>query len=1132
MLRPFLLVGVGGSGGKTLRGARKALQLKLEQEKWRGGWPDAWQFLHIDSPISQDGLDFPAPLLPKEQYLSLVPSGVGYETIYESVKNTMDARSVKDLERALPSPQEVTVSVYTGAGAFRAIGRAISAAALGEIQTKIKSVISRMQTGTASAQLAELTRHLGIPVSGKVDPSILIVSSIAGGSGAGQFIDVAEAIKSAAANQTWTEDMFALLYAPDVFEKLKSKAIAPNALGAIVETMSGFWNPTLSEATAALYRGQGLIPSSSPKYRIGPAFPYIVGRKNSLVDFDDQSDVYLAVASSIATWMTDNKIQDKLSAYTVANYQSKAPTLPDETKLRVSGLEASPFSSMGFGRVSLGLERFFEYSAERLAKASLENLLNKHIEEDMLLAEKTEEQWRQDKADLAFGGFLSDSGLDQQTQETNQVLVALRPGADEFQARMKAAIEQSARGGMPQGGHPYSAWVERIHNGFEVNLPTLLSDYRNALLAKVRDWVDESPERILGLSAQTIARQGLPVTVELLGRTIRHSQQALGELEQERRQFLAEAENLKTLITQSMQAASAMATIPPNNPAVAQGVYQAQLALFRRAEAELRDVAAAVVKDFVTNFLEPLRQVLSGSMNTLRDAANDPKLPDGRTNPYSSWPTGSDGAVPRRFRPAPNERLLIDHSTYGKVFDRLVEQTVSDPKRDARRVVLDEFMMGAYGIEGLTDLRPDQQWKLIEIDQMWVPQERQFQSREGAFQPAKFDFLTDHIEYVERAKLWLNIPGRTFSAFLDQTLAEWLGDDSDKAQQVTRHAKFVKEFDAAVASAEPLVEKNQKLLVTTHTNVADDNEVLFSSIPVAEGDTLFDPLKEVLTKYGVWDDALSPEWFVGGTGASTVRQIDIFSTTGYPVQPMTLGSVMNPIAKAWLADSGQRDSRSNFMMWRRGRPLSESIPASPDVWPKMLTGWYVAKLFGYIKQDKDDPSFDEKGPRLSLWIDGGKKHVGFPYPLYFPNVAPTPDYPGIVMESLSIALVNCYSEGSLDPLLPYKKLAQMGDIQARDGVLQHWVRKGEKKDRDAPAVKEDWAGSSANDASQRKQMCVEFFKKQLVEFDSYIERQDPHGDVRAYPVSWELRVEIRNSLNDLIKLIPTIEEGDDDEYFA
>ncbi len=1136
MLRPFLVVGVGGSGGKTLRGVRKALQLKLEQEHWRGGWPDAWQFLHIDSPISQDGLEFPAPLLPKDQYLSLVPSGVGYEVIYESIRNKVDGRNVKDVERALPSPIDVNVPIHMGAGAFRAIGRAISAASLDSIQEKIRGSLNRMQTGTASAQLAELTRHMGIPVSGQVTPTALLVSSIAGGSGAGQFLDVAEALKSAANNEPWTEDMFGILFAPDVFENLGRREIPANALGAIVETMSGFWNRSLSESSDALHRGHGLIPSSSPRYRIGPAFPYIVGARNSLVSFGDQSDVYMAVSSSIATWMTDNKVQDKLSAYTVTNYSAKAPTLEDKTGLRKTGKtnpEPAPFSSMGFGRVSLGLERFFEYGAERLARSALENILYKHIEEDKLLAEKTEEQWRQQKADLSFGAFLQDAGLDQQTQENNQVLNSLRPSADELQARMKAAIESAARGGMPQGGHTYSGWVERIYNGYEVNLPSLLGENRANLVAQVRDWVDQIADTIMGLTAQTISRQGLPVTAELLARTVRHSRQAITELEQEQRQLNAEAENLKTLITQAIQPASSMANIPPNNAAVAQGIYQAQIAFYRKCEADLREISAELIADFLTNFLEPLRHMLSGATNTLRENVNDPKLGDGRQNPYSSWPDAADQTVPKRFKPAPNERLLIEYTTYRDEFDRLVKQTVSDPKRDAKRVVLDEFMMGSYGIEALDGLRDDQQWKLIDVDQMWVPQNRQFQSREGAPQPARFDFLTDHMEYVDRAKLWLSIPGRTFNAYLDQTLSEWLGDDSDKSVQAQRHTKFIKEFDAAVASAEPLVQRNQKLVVAVHGQEGSENEVLFSAIPVGVGDSLFEPLKDVLIKYfGEW----SPEFesfFVGRTGAPNVRQIDAFTVTGYPVQPMTLGSVMQPIAKEWLASSGDRDSRGNFMKWRRGRPLPESIPASPDIWRQMVAGWFVAKMFGLLKLDKDtsDPALEEKGPKLSIWVDGGQKHVGFPYPLYYAGIAPTPDLLGVAMESMTVALVNSYSEGSLTPLVPYQRLTDLGDVVSGDSALHHWIRKGTPRHPDAPTPKAENAGSGSMTAGERKEACIAYMQSELSKFEAYMERQDKYGDIRTYPVSWEIRKEIRDGLNKILQAIPGIEEYDEDADF-
>jgi hypothetical protein len=64
MLSKFLLIGVGGSGGKTLRALRNNLELKLSQANWADGVPMGWQMLHIDSPVIQDGTGFPAPMMP------------------------------------------------------------------------------------------------------------------------------------------------------------------------------------------------------------------------------------------------------------------------------------------------------------------------------------------------------------------------------------------------------------------------------------------------------------------------------------------------------------------------------------------------------------------------------------------------------------------------------------------------------------------------------------------------------------------------------------------------------------------------------------------------------------------------------------------------------------------------------------------------------------------------------------------------------------------------------------------------------------------------------------------------------------------------------------------------------------
>ena len=1131
MLRPFLLVGVGGSGGKTLRGIRKALELKLEQAGWQGGWPEAWQFLHVDTPLSADGLDFPAPLLPKEQYLSLVPVGVDYEAVYNGITGKVDPNYVNDIEKPLPSPKEVKVPIVMGAGAFRAIGRTISAASLSEIQSKARQAIGKMDTATALSGLTSLTRFLGIPEAGsKTLPTAIIVSSIAGGSGAGQFIDVAEAVKSASNNQEWADHMFSILYAPDVFEQLGAMgAIAPNSLGAISEMMSGFWNQNPSQATRELMKGQGLIVSSSPAYRIGPNYPYIIGRKNGLVDFGGQSEVYLAVSASIATWMTDHEIQDKLSAYTIANYSSKAPHLTDNTRLRRPGLDPAPFSSLGFGRVSLGLEKFFEYSAERLAKSAVENLLLKHLEQDPMCAEKTAPQWIQEYADRAFPAFLGDSGLNEITTDNNQVIDAMRPDIEEVVAKLKSAIDANGRAGLgkPKEGHSLNTWIDRILNTFENNSTLLLGEIRTSREAQIRGWVSSMPDKLISLVTQTAARQGLPVTEELLGRLAKQSLEAVNELSKERAHLISEAASLSTLLAQAMQKAAGMSEIKPNNPAVLEAIKQAEYSLRRRAEADLRADAAEILQDLISNFIEPLTRTIAGAKATLFERAEDPRLIDGRENPYRQWPNFQENEVPKKFAPAPNERLLVSHQGYSKLFDDLINKTVNDPRVNARSVVLGEFTMGTYGMKELIDLQEDKKWSLIEYGEtIWIPLNRNFQSREGAPQPARFSFLSDQMGYFDRAKLWLRIPGRAFDAFLKQSIPDWIKGGGDESEQAKRITLFIKEFDAAVASSDPLVELNNKLLVEAHTNAASEKQTIISAIPIAASSPIYEGLKDVLVRYKIWDNAASPKWFVGGTQGAGVKQIDIFSMTGYPVQPMVLGSVMAPIAQEWVSNASSSVTRANFMQWRRGRSLGEAIPAAPTVWNQMLRGWFVAKLFSQLKDESiKDSAFKEKGPKIGVWVDPGKKFVDFPYPLLYPNIAPVMDYPGIIMESLSIALVNCYVQTSLAPLDPYHRLLELGGQNGQAvSELSDWINTGAFHDGATPAINEDRAGSSSSSPEDRKTKCITFLEKELASFNKHMDKLDPHGDIRAYPVSWEIRSEIRKALEDIILSIRAIEE--------
>lgn len=1132
MLRPFLLVGVGGSGGKTLRAIRQGLKARLQQEGWDKGLPEAWQFIHVDSPVSQDGLEFPAPLLPNEDYLSIVPRGVNYATVYEAVKGKAEAKFVTDIEKPLPSEREVDIPIELGAGAFRAIGRTIAVAALDKVHARTRAALTRMQTGSAEGELKSLSELLNSPGDEKHSPTVIIVSSIAGGSGAGMFIDVAEAVKSAAAGQPWAERSFALLFAPDVFEELGIvEKIAPNALAAIAETMSGYWNTTATEATQSFYRSAGLLPFQTASSKIGPAFNYIVGKRNGTVDFETQSGVYKAVATSVCTWMTDSKIQDKLSAYAVANFTSNALSLQDMTALKRPAMDAPPFSSLGFARISLGMERFVEYSSERLAKQTLNTVLKRHLETDPDLKEKTEEQWKVHHADLSEGRFFTDSLLNELTEANNQILDALAPESDwvEPQVTFKHAIQTQVEPAVKAAGVDLGTWVSLVANAYEVNLPGSLEQLRTIRNGRIRKWVETMPSHILTVITRYIGEQGLPVVVELLKRLIEQCQNAKVELLDERNRHLADASGLQRYLAEAFPPSVASnSAIPKNHPSVAMAYFKAQSCFGWRGLADLKQDASDLLEDFVSHFLKPLQKELAGGAALLEERVNDPKLVDLRKNTFREWPDFASNDVSTRYVPAPNERLLIDHTAYPKEFDRLVQQTVQDKHVDAKRVVVNQLVSGLHGLESLNTLRPEQKWEILSQTQPWFPQARDFQVREGAPSEARFNFVADHMEYIGFAAKWLNMPGQPFKAYLDQRLATYLNNDSDKAEQAKRQAKFVKEFQAAVASADPLVQLDPALTTAIHSQAANDKSVVFSSIPVSPNDALFEPLKNILVNYKYWNDKQSQDWFQGAGAAASARYIDIFTQTSYPVQPIVMSSVMEPISKTWGAAAKQKISRTNFMKWRRARTLAESIPAAPDVWRQMLRGWYVARLLNQVEQDKNDVSFEEMGPKVSVWVDPGNKHVNFPYPLMYPDIAQVADMPGIILESLTVALANCYAERGLKPLMPYHRLLKLGGATTQlDRELYEWIAKGKVAAAGAPALDEKRCGSAAMTMADRQAKCVAYLQGELEKFNAKMDLLDPFADPRSYPVSWEIRLDIVKALENLISSINSVEEEDE-----
>ncbi|MCF8550314.1 MAG: hypothetical protein K9G09_05430, partial [Pontimonas sp.] len=744
-------------------------------------------------------------------------------------------------------------------------------------------------------------------------------------------------------------------------------------------------------------------------------------------------------------------------------------------------------------------------------------LLSKHISTDPELKEKKEEQWIEHFTALNEGAFISDSQLDELTETNNQVIEALQPDTSELQARLKSAISSAVASGMPKGGHSFDKWVALIVNGFEVNQPALLDDLSKLRHEKCRQWVEKMPDHVLGLVSKTISQQGLAVTSKLLERLIAQVRAAAAELLEERAHHIRDAGQINHTVSQAMGPASSMNAIPVNHPTVANALHQAELAFYWSSMADLKESASELMLDFAESFLVPLQATLSRGLGAPRDSPSNPNLPDNTQNPYAGWPDFSQKPVASRLYPAPNESMLIDAKDFPAEFDMLVEQTVSDPSVTAAKIVVDEVLMGSRSPE-LSSLADNQSWDVLTLRQLWIPKNRHYQIRQAANQPAMFGFAVNHMDYLEFTKKWLKVPGRAFRSFMDQTIPNYLKASGNQALQSERSKKFLGALNSALQMADPLVDIDETLLAAAHGEIG--RRAQCSGIPIDSSDPMREAIDNMLVAAG---HDPKGKWYIDGNKAAMSKSIEIVSQMDSSMGPIPMSSMMEPILQEWTKASSSYSSRATFMTFRRGRTLAEAIPAHPNQWQAMLTGWFVGRLLNQLENDKTDPSYKDKGPKVSIWCSPSSGLATFPYPLHSARIVNNvDDLPAAVLDSLIVAMADCHSTGSLAPLAPYNRLLELGGVDGSFEDLENWVRSGVVQ-QSAPLPRPERAGTPAMTPHERQDACAAYLDELLVEFRAKIAGLDSHADSRTYPISWELRTEIEYALDAGIKAVRSIE---------
>ena len=454
--------------------------------------------------------------------------------------------------------------------------------------------------------------------------------------------------------------------------------------------------------------------------------------------------------------------------------------------------------------------------------------------------------------------------------------------------------------------------------------------------------------------------------------------------------------------------------------------------------------------------------------------------------------------------------MLVEPEKYPAEFQKLVRASVDgDAKyQDAVLRVLADQLVG---------VSPDSEsdagaWSLVGNPRTWKPTVTADPAVANPAQRASFELATDPEVYVGRARAWMKRDGTPFAAYIGEDLLGFF--DSEVLPPdvfAARRDRYREQLQAALGASEPLVKLNPALLRAVHGKaINEDTSLVFSSIPFRAGTEMYEVTKGVLGQMGVWDDATSESWFQD----QKVDGIEVFAMSGFPYEPIVMDSVMEPIARGWLAQSNTQDSREAFWKFKRARLLGESIPADPRAIESMIRGWYVAKALGRLAVDS---SQGEKGPKLSVWDPSTRSYADFPHPLLSERNARPADFPGVVLQSLAIAMALCNVEGTLAPLAAYRVLISLGR-RDEDTDLSEWLQSAALP-TGAPVPEASRAGSADGDLASRRAAVQAYLSNELARFDSEIVQQDEMVSVYDYPVTWEMREQFVDAIRALVSSV-------------
>lgn len=1079
-MQKYLVVGCGGSGAKTQAYMIDQLKAYLRQiDPERSELPAAWQFVTIDVPIvSEKGPDGLANVQQTGgQYIS-IGSQMHYNHFDQGLSQQLgQAGALGEIATWAPrQPEQLNTPISDGAGQYRGIGRMLTIGDLGKIHAGLTEAVNRLTLVETNEEL----NHLNYQITGRWadhsddQPVVLVVGSMAGGSGASMAFDVARLLSTMPLVKPAHTAVF--MVTPEIFGNIS----ADKMQGAWANSLAMFGEAFAAQVGAGashdreIFRATGL-QASPQDVTFGRLFPIgaRMGGQGSRFGDGSANSVYRGLARALAALMASEKASIDFKSYTLANTGSQEG---DRSVLGwgTSSWDGVPWGSMGFAQLSMGRDRYAEYSAQRLARSSFDKLLHGHMEKG---DESTGQEQLQKRLRERFPTFLTNSLYPQNLgPQFDQNAMADWVGRI-FSGHGNPAVQESQRQLsviFPNGdGQRSNEWADMIEGRRSQATPGVEEALRNGAYDTVHAYADEMADRFIGSVEQDLARYGIPyveASVRYLSEQIHESMEpTLGQLIDSRAGLDPMARN--PFYNQKLRELGTKAQVKNSGPILQEiiGSFSGGFRDYFLVEVARR--LRQILEDFRVNVLGRLQASLS-ALHADLDRAADQKdasvnLADVATDEPTAWPRDGEEKINDRFRGSANEIVISNTDKFASDYEVQLQETMRVTVPDLRTLdeaistAVREIVNGEWDTQGSQKApqntvcppsngqRPGNRTGWIS-KHLTLPTSRGGEKRES--RPANFDIKLRPEDLIERSRMWVHRPAKPFANFIEVDLRSYLerSHAANDAEHAARVERLRNAFQSVLALARPLAAVNTEMLGLVYGAGKEEYHYNFSEIPF-EALAAKDELRAIIEANTTRDSTTLNTFDSACTTDRKVFSIDVFGS--YPnYSPVVFSSLFPHIARDW---SSRGRNSTSFWSQRRARPLPAALPMTDVEREAMVAGWHVGMLTGHVYIANQGSS----EATVHIWDEGNREWVAFPSPMLTPpqKFFGTQDWLPAVLESILLAYAQIQSVPSGgrigDSLRPYRLLRELydtGRTGPTTGVLTHaavvnlanWLRDG------------------------------------------------------------------------------------------